>query len=246
MGKIVAIGGGEIKKGELLEIDKYIVSMTGKENPRFLFIPTASRDAGGYINAVKREFKTKLGCSFSTLLFYLSDPDDDTVREKISGADIIYVGGGNTAMMMAKWREHGVDILLKKAYERGAVMCGISAGAICWFKSGYSDSEAFYGDGGSLSFCEVDGLGLIDAVSCPHYNEPERKSFDAFVSDKHSCGIAIDSCAALIVEDSICKVLGTVPDSAVHILDASEGTLKKRTNTLILYLPAVGLRLLKA
>ncbi|MEG1016444.1 MAG: peptidase E [Oscillospiraceae bacterium] len=221
MGKIVAIGGGEIKKGETFLIDKFIVEFSGRQNPNFLFIPTASRDAGGYINSVKRVYKTSLGCSFSTLLFFLDKPQEDTVREKIENADIIYVGGGNTELMMKVWHEYGIDKLLKDAYCKGTVLCGVSAGSICWFKSGYSDSAA-YGTAGPWEYEEIAGLGLLNAINCPHYDDPGRSGFDSFVGAKSGTGIAIDNCAALFVDGDSFGTLSCKSGAGVYLLKGGE------------------------
>ena len=88
-------------------------------------------------------------------------------------SDIIYVGGGNTLKMMTIWRKLGVDVLLKQALEKNIVLCGLSAGSICWFNNGNSDSRKFISNSDKL--IKVTGLGFINATHCPHYDsEPNR------------------------------------------------------------------------
>jgi peptidase E len=102
-------------------------------------------------------------------LFLSREASKERVREKIFSTDVIYVGGGNTPHMMRIWRRRGVDRLLLSAYKRGTVLSGISAGAICWFESGHSDSMSFYNPR-KWEYINVKGLGLIKGIHCPHYN----------------------------------------------------------------------------
>ena len=140
MGKIVAIGGGELKDLDTLSIDREIVSLTGKKHPTALFIPTASGDAEGYWKTFQGIYGGMLGCKPEVLYLIKENPVKREIEEKILGADLIYVGGGNTMKMLKAWRKKGVDKLLKKAYGQGIVLSGLSAGAICWFAYGCSDS----------------------------------------------------------------------------------------------------------
>ena len=116
MGKIVAIGGGELRMGETYILDKYIVELSHTDNPNLLFIPTASKDAEGYIESIN-EYFGKLGCNVESLCLVTKDYTDEEIKNKILNADIIYVGGGDTVRMIDKWKEHKVDIYLKEAYE---------------------------------------------------------------------------------------------------------------------------------
>lgn len=205
MSSIVAIGGGEIKTGATAEIDRFIVELSGKENPSLLFLPTASHDAGGYINVVSRTYR-RLGCKFSTLLLYRDVGADQTAAQKIADADIIYVGGGDTLKMLNEWDKRGVSAMLKSAYSGGnKIMCGLSAGAICWFSYGYSDSCPTPDE---IKFSEVPALGLIDAVCCPHYDEPGREGFDGYIAACRRTGIAIENQSALVVRGNEATAIG--------------------------------------
>ena len=103
MAKFVTIGGGNLREGDTLAIDRCIAALAGRERPRVLFIPTASHDAGGYVNAVSRVYR-HLGCSFSTLLYFIDPAAAEHAAEKVEKADIIYVGGGNTQLLLETWR----------------------------------------------------------------------------------------------------------------------------------------------
>ena len=173
---MVAIGGGNIRTRGTAAIDREIIRLSKKKNPKLLFLPTASSDSERYWRHVQQYFGEFLKCETDVLFLIQDEPSTEQVRAKIRAADIIYVGGGNTLMMMRLWRRMGVDKLLQAAYENGTVLSGISAGAICWFDSGHSDSMAFYNPR-TWKYINVKGLGLIRGMLCPHYNSmTDRKS----------------------------------------------------------------------
>lgn len=173
--KIVAIGGGEIADGETLAIDERIVALSGKANPKLLFIPTASSDSEDYFRIIQNYF-TKLGCEVSALYLLKDTFTQKQLEQCILAADIIYVGGGNTLKMMTVWRKLGVDVILRKAQQKGIVLAGISAGAICWFAYGNSDSRKFTSN--STQLIRVTGLGLYQALLCPHFDSEAHRRQD--------------------------------------------------------------------
>ncbi len=203
---IVAIGGGYIRKASTLPIDQEIVRLAGKKHPKLLFIPTASSDSVRYQDYAYRYFGKRLGCKVDLLLLLQSPPSPTEIRRKILSADIIYVGGGNTLMMMKLWRRLGVDALLRQAWKRGTVLSGISAGSICWFASGHSDSMSFYNPK-RWKYINVRGLGLIKGIHCPHFDGqtlrvPRKKHFERMIGKMGGTGIAIDNdCAIAFVDD---------------------------------------------
>src|ERR1700756_6648 len=141
---IVAIGGGEIRPRGTAPIDREIIRLSGKKNPRLLFIPTASLDSERYWKGIQQYFGEFLKYKPDVLFLIKEQPSKEQIKKKILSADIVYVGGGNKLRMMHVWRRLGVDKLLWSAYENGTVLSGISAGSICWFDSGHSDSMSFY------------------------------------------------------------------------------------------------------
>src|ERR1700683_671103 len=128
---IVAIGGGQIRTRGTAPIDREIIRLTNKTRPKFLFIPTASSDSERYWKHVQEYFGGFLKCKTDVLFLIAEQISTKQIRRKIRWADIIYVGGGNTLQMLRVWRRVGVDKLLKSAYDKGTVLSGISAGAIC-------------------------------------------------------------------------------------------------------------------
>ena len=195
MGSIVAIGGGSMKEGETLSLDQHAISLTGKPNPEILLLPTASGDSNGFIGRQKRYFK-QLGCRSKALCLLTGGYSDAEIADMILCYDLIYAGGGNTAFMLDVWRQRGVDGYLRRAYEKGSVLCGVSAGAICWFSCGMTDTGADAENTGGFAWAE--GLGLVNASFCPHYNQPGRGHFDAMCRQKPLCGVAMGDGAALV------------------------------------------------
>lgn len=205
MGKIIAIGGGEIgrpgTKIETITIDKEILKLSGKKNPLLLFMPTASNDSESYYNVVKKYFNNKLKCKTDVLYLINNKYSNKELREKILKSDIIYVGGGNTKMMMMIWKKFGIDKILKEAYEKGIVLSGISAGAICWFKYGNSDSLKFVNK--KTGTIRVSGLGLVNETICPHYDiEKQRKpELKKMMKKIKGFTLAFDNCSAIEIID---------------------------------------------
>ena len=181
---IVAIGGGGFGRSlGSLEIEKYIISLTSKKRPKICFIPTASGDSSLYKLNFYRAF-SKLDCITSHIDFFSRT---ENLEEKVLTQDIIYVGGGNTKSMLAVWKEWNLHKILKIAYENGIVMSGVSAGAICWFEMGITDSFAD-------ELAIIDCLGIVKGVACPHFDEEEDR--EPFVNEVVNREI-IDSCICI-------------------------------------------------
>ena len=192
---IVAIGGGGFGRtlGEL-KIEKYITSLVQKDRPKICFLPTASGDNDLYKLNFYRAF-SKLNCLTSHIDFFSRTENLET---KVLSQDIIYVGGGNTKSMLAVWKEWNLNGILKIAYEKGIVLSGVSAGAICWFEQGITDSYA-----NKLEI--IDCLGLVNGIACPHYDEEkEREPFVKELIKKNrinSCICIEGNCALHIKND---------------------------------------------
>lgn len=235
MGKIVVMGGGEIKEFETLPFDKRIVKLTKKKHPKALFIPTASGEPEGYIKTFNKIYGEKLGCKTDVLLLLKTKPTKKELRQKILSSDLIYVGGGNTLRMMKRWRFLGVDKILKEAYRKGIVLSGISAGGICWFEAGHSDSMSFYHPD-DWNPIKVKGLGLIKGIHCPHFNGEtrgikRRNNFAKFMKKYSAVGIAIDNHCAMEFIDGKYKVITAKKDR--H----SYKVFKKRGKVIIEEIP---------
>lgn len=215
--QIVAIGGGELKDRETLRIDRFIVELTGKRKPKALFIPTASGDAEGYCNTFDRIYGELLGCRTDHLQLISCAEDRSQAEDKILGSDLIYVGGGNTMRMMKQWRRCGVDYMLMTAGKQGAVLAGLSAGAICWHDFGHSDSRSF-AEKNSWSFIRVRGLGLCKGIFCPHLDaERRKKPFAQMILRYGGVGIACDNNAAVWYNNSKAIAKASKRKAAVHV-----------------------------
>ena len=198
---IVAIGGGGFGRSlGKLEIEKYIVSLSNQVRPKVCFIPTASGDDKEYKLNFYRSFAA-LDCITSHLDFFSRTED---LEEKIFNQNIIYVGGGNTKTMLSVWREWGLDKILKKAYEKGIIMSGVSAGAICWFENGVTDSYA-------KELKVIKCLGFIKGLACPHFDEEkERKPYVKHLINKkyfNSCICIEGDSAVHIINEKINKTI---------------------------------------
>lgn len=210
MAKIIAIGGGQkLKSGfsvKVPAVDREIINLSNKASPRFLFIPTASSDAEGYIKDIKNYFGKILKCNVDVLCLY-DKPSNKEIRSKISSADIVYVGGGNTLKMMKFWRKSGIDELLKKAAREGTVLSGVSAGGICWFRYGNSDSRRFNNPKADL--IKVKGLDIIPILFCPHYDTEKDRRADLKKMMKKNTGVAIavDNCCAIEIIDDAYRII---------------------------------------
>ncbi len=220
MKKIVTIGGGEIGRPgypvETTKIDREIVRLTGKKSPAVLFIPTASSDSEGYYNAAQKHFGKKLGCRMDILRLIKEKPSRKTIEQKIMSADIVYVGGGNTQKMLRIWKRNGVDKILKKAWGKGIVLSGLSAGSICWFRGGTSDSRRFKNPNADL--IKVTGLAFIPALHSPHYDveKDRRPGLKKIMRKTPGVAIAIDNCCALEFINDTYRVISSKPKAKAY------------------------------
>lgn len=225
MGRIVAIGGGDLQTTE--ELNQYMIKSSKKVNPNVLFIGTASDDAEGYIDRIKTVFG-RLGCEVRALCLVTEHPSEVEIDELLAWANIIYVGGGDTVSMMKKWREYGLDYKLRDIYKNDtAVLGGISAGAICWFECGHSDSEAFSGkENWNYTFAEG-MLGIHHFVLCPHYNEEGRDSFDTMMKEKQFVGLALENETAFVEENGVISFIRSRKDARAYKVSYQNGNMTK-------------------
>ena len=212
---IIPIGGGDIPF-TTVEIDKYIISLANKDTPKVLFIPTASGDFPSYIEKFTNYYSS-LGCEVDTLKLTTTD-NDNLIRSKIFSANIIYIGGGNTAKMMRIFKRTKVNEYLLQAYEKGIILTGLSAGAMAYFTNGYSDSNRSTNPEASLTLVKC--LNIIPYCFCPHYNDEERKGFDEFVKSKHFNGLALEDNTALVfIDDEIKGVIKSDESAKAYFIN---------------------------
>jgi len=216
---VVAMGGGGFSDGDPL-IDVYIRELTGKARPRVCFVPTASGDAAAYVERFYAAFTRGPWEPSHLALFEVPYPP---IAEHLLAQDAIYVGGGSTANMLAVWRIHGVDEVLRRAWERGTVLCGVSAGGLCWFEAGVTDSL-----GPDLAPIH-ELLSLLSGSLCPHYDgEPGRRpAFHRFVRDgRLPPGIALDDgVAAHFVGTELVELVANRHGIAGHRVELRDGEI---------------------
>lgn len=165
---IVAIGGGGFSEDICdLEMERYLLHLARKALPKVCFIGTASGDSESYMFRFYAAF-SELKCKTTHLSLFKRGKDD--IREHLLSSDVIFVGGGNTANLMAIWKVHNVDEYLRQASRAGKVLAGVSAGGICWFTGGITDSF-----GPTYSVWQ-DGLSLVQGLFCPHFDSEGDRS----------------------------------------------------------------------
>ena len=226
--KIVAIGGGEIGrpgyKIETEKIDKEILKLTGKKNPKALLIPTASGDSDLYWETFKKYFGKRLGCKIDVLYLIKENLTRKEIKKKVLDSDIIYVGGGDTLKMLKIWKRKRIISLLKIAAKNGTILSGLSAGAVCWFKSANSDSLKF-GSNKGAKLIKIKGLGFIPLMACPHYDvEKERRpSLKKMIQEKGGIAIALENCSAIEVVDNKYRIITSSKKANAYLLYRKKG-----------------------
>ena len=216
--QVVAFGGGgfSMEPGNAL-LDDYVLAATGVERPKVCFLPTASGDADHYIVRFYRHFPASR-CEPSHVSLFRRDCGAPDPATHLLEQDLIYVGGGSVVCLMGVLRAHGLDVALREAWEAGVVLCGLSAGSLCWF------AEAMTGYHGSSR--PVQGIGLLPASNAVHYDKEahRRPAYHAAVAGGMPGGYAAEDGAALhFVGDSLARVVSSRPGSRAFRVDAVEG-----------------------
>lgn len=189
--RVIPCGGRELWYPELID---HVLSFAKRSRPKVLFLPTASGDDETYIKLFRFAFGRR-ECELDVLHLFMRTVDD--IEALVRDQDIVIVGGGNTANMLAIWRLHGVDRALRTAYDAGTVLTGWSAGCICWYEGGITDS--FTPELGPLH----DGLGFLGGSASPHYDSEPRRPlvYAREIADGLPPGIALDDAVAAVYED---------------------------------------------
>ncbi len=225
--QIIALGGGGFSmEPENLSLDRYILEQAGVERPKVCFIGTASGDADGYLANFYTAFSS-LDVRPSYLPLFKRTPD---IRGRLLNQDVIYVGGGNTVSMLAVWREWGLPEVLEEAWHSGIILAGVSAGAMCWFEQGLTDS--FEGE-----LRVMDCLGFLKGSFVPHYDgEPERgKAFhDFLLKGEIKPGLAAEDGAAVHMRgDEVWKVVTSNPTARAYRVEVVGGeVIETKLNTI--------------
>lgn len=222
--RIVALGGASLLPGSTDgPLHQYLLELTGEAYPRVCFIGTASGDDPAYTAAfygwfARRAQATHLG---------LFDRRIGDIAGFLLEHDLIYVAGGNTANMLAIWRTHGVDVALRQAWRAGVILAGPSAGAVCWFEGGTTDS--FSPELGALR----DGLGFLPGSFCPHYDsESSRRPryHELVASGELPAGYAADDGVGLLFRGTeVAEVVAAMPESRAFRVERAAGGVDERS-----------------
>jgi peptidase E len=212
--QIIAIGsGGFGAEGYPSIIDKYILEQCKKKSPKICFLPPADDEIGYSLKFFQNFSKYSANLSWLSLF----NPQTADLESYLQDNDIIYVGWGNTKSMLALWREWKVDSILRKAYDKGTILCGISAGAICWFDYGYSDSIPD-------KYTEIKGLGILEGILNVHQKKQSirEKEFEKIVYN-YSVGYGLQDNITLHFKNEILY-------KALSINEGSKGYIYKNNN----------------
>ncbi len=197
--RIIAIGGGDMREKTTVKIDEYIATLAkaraGDKRAYGLYIGTASHDFMPAFNTFRKTYTSIFDVKSDCLLLENVITSDERIDEKLSKADFIYVSGGDTLYMLKKWQERGLTQKLLNAYERGVIITGRSAGAICWFENMYTDSEML--NGVSEEYKLYNGLGVIKGTCSPHYNLRQPDFDKAIVDNRIETAYAIEDNSAI-------------------------------------------------
>ena len=228
MKKIIAIGGGELRERTTLKIDEYIAGLAkvraGERRANALFIPTASHDFMPYYNTFHKVYTGVFDIKTDVALSVFKEVDLEKMKAKFAKADMIYVGGGDTVFMIDSWKKTGLLPLIEDAYERGVVITGLSAGAICWFSDMYTDSATVSEETGE-KYAMFKGLNLVKGVISPHYGS-RMLDFDKIVCYNYDRAYGIEDDAALVIENG--EIVGSVTCGGKALLiERKDGELKK-------------------
>ncbi len=211
-----------------MKIDEYIAGLAkahaGEQRANALFIPTASHDYMPYYNTFHKVYTGTFNIKTDVALSVFKEVDLEKMRGKFEKADMLYVGGGDTVFMLEEWKKSGLLELVKEAYERGVIIVGLSAGAICWFSDMYTDSTAALGDGDKYAMFQ--GLNWLEGKISPHYGT-RMLDFDEIVCYNSWRAYGIEDDAALVIEDG--EVVGSISSGGkAWWLEGKDGALKKK------------------
>lgn len=220
--QIICIGGGGFSTKENLLMETYILRQSGRKKPRVCFVPTASGDAEWYRRMFISAFK-KLDCIPSILSLF--KPPVGSLEKYVLANDILYVGGGNTRNLLALWKLWGLDQIMKKAYQKGIVLCGPSAGSICWFEEGVTDSW-------TSPLKPLKCLGFLKGSNCPHYDSEKnrRPSYQRMIAQKKiKPGYAADDGVAIhYIDGKIARFISSRPQARAYEVRLEKGKVVEK------------------
>ncbi|PZO19416.1 MAG: peptidase E [Leptolyngbya foveolarum] len=222
--QIIAMGGGGFSmEPDNLLLDRYILEQSPSPTPKVCFLPTASGDSDNYIRRFYDAF-TQLDCR--PRYINLFRPTHEDLDSFIQEQDIIYVGGGSTFNLLALWKAWGLDKSLRQAWENGVVLAGLSAGSICWFEEGLSDSII------PGQYQRLEALGFLPGSHCPHYDGESKRPLiyrQQIGAGNLSSGTAADDGVALhYIGTDLKAVVSSRPTAKAYWVGLENGEVEER------------------
>jgi dipeptidase E len=209
-------GGGFLQEPENPLLDKFFIGLSGKQKPRVCFVSTASGDAA---DVIERFYKAMTSHNVEAAHLSLFNPPLGSLSDFVLSKDVIYVGGGNTRNLLVLWKEWGLDKILREAYQQGIVLGGISAGSLCWYEQGVTDSIT-----GTLS--KIDCMGILAGSNCPHFDGEvsRRPAYRSMIENGMKSGIACDDgVAGYFVNEALVEFVSSRPHAKAYRLALEKG-----------------------
>ena len=212
------MGGGGFFTNETA-LDDYVLTLTGKITPRLCLLATASHDSRRFLAPFYRAFSGRARATHLGLF----PPSVSDIGALLLAQDVIYVGGGNVGVLLRTWRTYGLEAPLRAAWEAGVVLCGPSAGGMCWFQGGISAAA------GPAPSPMHQGLGMLDGSFCPHYEEPHRRSaYHRALTEGLPAGFGVESGAALhFIGDRVAAAVTSKPDARAYEVRVVDGAIEE-------------------
>jgi peptidase E len=220
--QIVAFGGGgfSMESGNPL-LDEYVLGLCRRKRPRVCFLPSASGDADHYVVRFYRAFPAER-CEAGHISLFRREQGPADLRAHLMSQDLIYVGGGSVVSLLGVWRAHGIDEILRDAWQAGVVLCGLSAGSLCWFAEAHS---GFHG-----APRRVEGLGLLPFSNCVHYrpDDDHGRAYHELLKGGMRRGYAAQDGAALhFIGPELSRVVASRPEARGYRLEARDGLVEE-------------------
>ena len=203
---IIAIGGGSLAEKTTAKIDEYIANLAkqraGDKRAVGIFIGTASHDSMPYFNTFRKTYTSDFNLKADCVLSVYGEMNEEKIKSKFEKADMIYIGGGDTVFMLDYWKQKGIFDLVLDAYNRGVIIAGLSAGAICWFIDMYTDSQ-YKNGAGNYNYSLAKGIGIIEGICCPHYDERKDDFDKCLEQNDFKIAWAIEGDSALVFKNGV-------------------------------------------
>ncbi len=237
MKNIILIGGKSVLN-EDTKIEEYILNLSGKNKPNILFFPTASKDDEKSINNFINQFKR---FNVSIEIARLLTESNNSIMEKITNANVLYFGGGDTKILVEELKKENRETILKNIINE-KIIVGLSAGANMIARYGMGDSKSYVDNFKVYNYKMVQGLGLLDITVCPHYQKEELICYNDIVSKYEFDGYALEDDTAIHFTDNNIRVIKSLKSRSVYKFDRKEKYIMKplyeETNKIAVLGPA--------